>query len=77
MDLVIEESAKQKEQMLKEMIPQELMKYQSVFDKTAINIFLYRWPWDHAINLQPEFGKSRKRLHMAIKVTTGITILLS
>ena len=37
--LMIEEPAKQKEQILKEMIPQELIKYQSVFDKTATNIF--------------------------------------
>ena len=39
MDLVIEELAKQKEQTLKEMISQELMTYQSVFDKIATNRF--------------------------------------
>ena len=40
MDLAIEESAKQKEQTLDEMIPQELMAYQSVFDKVAQNFTL-------------------------------------
>ena len=39
MDLAIEESVRQKEQMLEEMIPQELMTYQSVFDKVAANRF--------------------------------------
>ena len=39
MDLAIDESAKQKEQTLEEMIPQELMTYQSVFDKIAANRF--------------------------------------
>ena len=55
MDLAIEESAKQKEQTLDEMIPQELMTYRSVFDKVAANSFPDWWPWDHAINLQPNF----------------------
>ena len=40
MDLVIEESAKQKEQTLDKMISQELMTYRSVFDKVAANRFL-------------------------------------
>ena len=55
MDLVIEESAKRKEQTLDEMIPQELMAYRSVFDKVATNRFPDRRPWDHAIDLQPDF----------------------
>ena len=38
-DLAIKESAKRKEQTLEEMIPQELMKYRSVFDKVAANRF--------------------------------------
>ena len=37
------------------MIPQELMTYQSVFDKVAANRFPDQRPWDHAINLQPDF----------------------
>ena len=55
MDLAIEESAKRKEQTLDEMIPQELMIYRSVFDKVAANRFPDRRPWDHAIDLQPDF----------------------
>ena len=39
MDLVIEESAKRKEQTLDKMIPQELMTYWPVFDKIAANRF--------------------------------------
>ena len=39
MDLAIEESAKQKEQTLDEIIPQELIMYRSVFDKIAANRF--------------------------------------
>ena len=70
--LMIEEPAKQKEQILKEMIPQELIKYQSVFDKTATNIFPDRWPWDYAIQPKVHYRKSRKRLHMTIRVTIGI-----
>ena len=55
MDLAIEELAKRKEQTLDEMIPQELMTYQSVFDKIAANRFPDRRPWDHAIDLQHNF----------------------
>ena len=51
MDLAIEESAKQKEQTLDEMIPHELMAYRSVFDKVAANRFPDQRPWDHAIDL--------------------------
>ena len=55
MDLAIEEPAKQKEQTLEEMVPKELIQYQSVFDKDAANRFPDRRSWDHAIDLQPDF----------------------
>ena len=63
MDLAIEESVRQKEQMLEEMIPQELMTYQSVFDKVAANRFPDRRPWDHAINLQPDFVPKKAHIY--------------
>ena len=63
MDLAIEESTKAKEQTLKEMIPQELMKYQSVFDKVAANRFPDRQPWDHAIDLQPDFVPKKAHIY--------------
>ena len=55
MDLAIKESAKRKEQTLNEMIPQELMTYRSVFVKVAANRCPDQRPWDHAIDLQPDF----------------------
>ena len=55
MDLAIKESAKRKEQTLEEMVPKELIQYQSVFDKDAANRFPERRSWDHAIDLQPDF----------------------
>ena len=64
MDLAIKESLKQKEQMLKEMIPQELMKYQSVFDKIATNRFPDRQPWDHTIDLQPDFVLKKAHIYL-------------
>jgi hypothetical protein len=59
MDLAIEESTKKKERTLEEMIPQELRKYRSVFDKNAADRFPERRTWDHAIDLQPDFIPKR------------------
>ena len=63
MDLAIEESAKQKEQTLEEMIPQELTKYRSVFDKVAANRFPDWQPWDHVIDLQPDFVPKKAHIY--------------
>ena len=37
------------------MIPLELMDYHNVFDKKKAKWFPEPWPWDHAINLKPDF----------------------
>ena len=68
MDLAIEESAKQKEQTLKEMIPQELMTYWSIFNKITTNRFPDRRPWDHTINLPWFYSKKGTCLSV---ITTG------
>ena len=73
MDLAIEESAKRKEQTLDEMIPQELIMYRSVFDKIAANRFPDRRPWDHAIDLQPDFIPKKGTCLPAIITRTGKT----
>ena len=59
----IEESAKRKEQTLDKMIPKELMTYRSVFDKIAANRFPDRRPWDHAIDLQPDFIPKKAHIY--------------
>ena len=71
MDLAIEESAKGKEQTLDEMIPQELMTYRSVFDKVAANRFPDRQPWDHTIDLQPDFIPKKGTCLPVIITRTG------
>ena len=49
--------------VLTEMIPQELMSYRSVFDKVAANRFPDRQPWDHAIDLQPDFIPKKAHIY--------------
>ena len=46
------------------MIPQELMAYRSVFDKVATNRFPDRRPWDHTIDLQPNFISKKAHVYL-------------
>ena len=54
-ELAQKEAEKQKTKTLKEMIPSELMNYRDVFDKKKAEQFPEPQPWDHAINLKPDF----------------------
>ena len=51
----MKETEKQKIKTLDKMIPQELMAYQNVFDKKKAEQFPESCPWDHAIDLKPDF----------------------
>ena len=54
-ELAQKEAKKQKTKTLKEMIPLELMDYHDVFDKKKAKQFPKPRPWDHAIDLKPDF----------------------
>ena len=54
-ELAQKEAKKQKTKTLKEMIPLELMDYHDVFDKKKAKQFPEPRPWDHAIDLKPDF----------------------
>jgi hypothetical protein len=54
-ELAMKESEKKKPKTLEEMIPAELMAYQDVFDKKKAERFPESRPWDHAIDLKPDF----------------------
>ena len=54
-ELAQKEAEKQKTKTLEEMIPLELMDYHNVFDKKKAKQFPKQWPWDHAIDLKPDF----------------------
>ena len=53
--LAAKENLAKQEKPLKELVPQELHDYLSVFDNKTADRFPESRPWDHAINLKPEF----------------------
>ena len=54
-ELAQKEAEKQKTKTLKEMILSELMDYHDVFNKKKAEWFPEPQPWDHAIDLKPDF----------------------
>ena len=54
-ELAQKEAKKQKTKTLEEMIPLELMDYHDIFDKKKAEQFPESQPWDHAIELKPDF----------------------
>jgi hypothetical protein len=55
MELAIKEAEKQTLKTLEELVPPELLDYREVFDKTTAERFPESRPWDHAIDLLPNF----------------------
>ena len=53
--LAAKENLAKQEKPLKEWVPQELHDYLSVFDKKTAKRFPKSRPWDHAIDLKPDF----------------------
>ena len=51
----MKEAGKPKMKTLDKMIPQELMAYWNMFDKKKAEQFFESHPWDHAIDLKPNF----------------------
>ena len=45
----------QKDQTIEELVPATFLAYWKVFEKEASQRFLDQRPWDHAINLKPDF----------------------
>ena len=54
-ELAAKENLAKQEKPLKEQVPQELHNYLSVFDKKTAERFPKSRPWDHAIDLKPNF----------------------
>ena len=54
-ELAAKENMAKQEKPLKEQVPQELHDYLSVFDKKTAERFPESRPWDHAIDLKPDF----------------------
>ena len=54
-ELAAKENLAKQEKPLKEQVPQELHDYLSVFDKKTAERFPELRPWDHAIDLKPDF----------------------
>src|SRR5271156_4575884 len=54
-ELAMKEAEKKKQKTLEEMIPPALMDYRDVFDKKTAERFPESRPWDHAIDLKPDF----------------------
>ena len=55
MELAAKENLAKQEKLLKEQVPQELHDYLSVFDKKTAKRFPESRPWDHTIDLKPDF----------------------
>src|SRR5271156_1888545 len=54
-ELAKKDAEKKETKTLEEMIPSELLKYQTVCDEVEANRFPESRPWDHAINLKDNF----------------------
>src|SRR5271163_2824079 len=54
-ELAKKDAEKKQKKTLEQMVPQELMKYKSVFDEIEASRFPESRPWDHAIDLKDNF----------------------
>jgi len=45
------------------LVPKEYHEYQSVFEKTASERFPEKRPWDHKIDLKPEFVPKKSKIY--------------
>jgi len=52
-----------KKRSFEDLIPKEYHEYQSVFEKTASEWFPEKRPWDHRIDLKPEFVAKKSKIY--------------